>query len=152
MGCSISWSFSESSVDGLMSDTSILHSSLKLFLFVIGCPSWLKALADVDNLEKCTWQLVDGLLSCLAAIANSFCLLWRETLAISGSLKKSSVFDRLGSDSSASGNSPKLSSPGDTSVFSRLGGKAGQKRAATSSSPGWCIIGVWLRFHKFWWG
>ncbi|XP_076442727.1 uncharacterized protein LOC143281404 [Babylonia areolata] len=49
--------------------------------------------------------------------------------------KKSSVFDRLGADSSGSGSSPKSTSGGE-SVFSRLGGKAGQKRAASSTSPG----------------
>ncbi|KAK7103895.1 uncharacterized protein C19orf47-like isoform X1 [Littorina saxatilis] len=47
---------------------------------------------------------------------------------------KSSVFDRLGSDSPGSGNSPKTGGPGD-SVFNRLGGKGALKRSTSSASP-----------------
>ncbi|XP_059160554.1 uncharacterized protein C19orf47-like [Physella acuta] len=57
------------------------------------------------------------------------------------SKRKVSVFDRLGSDGveetitlSTNSNLEALSSPGQTSVFSRLGGKSGLKRPASDTS------------------
>ncbi|KAK7466619.1 hypothetical protein BaRGS_00037276 [Batillaria attramentaria] len=54
-----------------------------------------------------------------------------------GSSLKTSVFDRLGSDSPGGRASPKMTvtGVGSSSVFSRLGGKAGVKRPASSTSP-----------------